>query len=62
MGLAMAKESILFNEENRDAQLAIVVILGLILLFMYPLAAVCGAILIAVPFIITWASGSRRNW
>jgi uncharacterized membrane protein YadS len=43
MGLAMAKESILFNDENRDVQLAIVVILGLILLFMYPLAAVCGA-------------------
>jgi uncharacterized membrane protein YadS len=38
----MAKESILFNEENRDAQLAIVVILGLILLFMYPLTAVWG--------------------
>jgi hypothetical protein len=62
MGLAMAKESILFNDENRDAQLAIVVILGLILLFMYPLAAVCGVIIIAVPFIITWALGSWRNW
>ncbi len=42
MGLAMAKESILFNDENRDAQLAIVVILALILLFIYPLALCVG--------------------
>jgi len=58
----MAKESILFPDEHRDAIIAIVVISGIILLFIYPLATVCGAILIAVPFIITRALGTWRNW
>jgi hypothetical protein len=57
----MAKESILFPDEHRDAVLAIVILLGIILLFMYPLAAVCGTIIIAVPFILTWALGSWRR-
>jgi hypothetical protein len=50
----MAKESILFSEENSDAQLAIVVILGILGLAFYPLTALCGIAIIAVPFIITW--------
>jgi hypothetical protein len=50
----MAKESILFSDERRDAQLLIVVIFGIFGLFFYPLAILCGLAIIAVPFIITW--------
>jgi hypothetical protein len=57
----MAKESILFNEETRDAQFGIVIILGILGLFMYPLTVVYGAIIIAVPFILTWAFGSWQR-
>ena len=57
----MAKESILFNEETRDAQFAIVVILGILGLFMYPLTVVYGAIIIAAPFVLTWAFCSWRR-
>jgi hypothetical protein len=51
----MAKESILFSDEHRDAQLAIVVIFGIFGLFYQPLLVVCGAVIMAVPFIVTWA-------
>jgi hypothetical protein len=50
----MAKNSILFSDEHGDAQLAIVVMLGILGLFFYPLTIVYGAAIIAVPFIITW--------
>jgi len=53
----MAKESILTSDENRDVQLGIAVILGILGLAFYPLAALCGIAIIAVPFIITWAFG-----
>jgi hypothetical protein len=56
----MAKTSIVFPDENRDKVIAIVLILGIILLFMYPLAAVVGAAIIAVPFIVTWAVNTGR--
>jgi len=55
--LDMAKESILFSDEHRDAQLAIVVIFGMFGLFYQPLLVVCGAVIMAVPFIVTWALG-----
>ncbi|MGZ4863654.1 MAG: hypothetical protein ACXV5H_04075 [Halobacteriota archaeon] len=53
----MAKESILFSDDHRDQQLAIVIIFGIIGLFYQPLVVVCGAVIIAVPFIVAWAFG-----
>jgi hypothetical protein len=57
----MAKESILFPDEHRDAILAMVIIFGIFGLFYQTLTVVYGAAIIAVPFIITWALGNWRR-
>jgi hypothetical protein len=51
----MARESFIANEENRDIQIGICVIFGILGIAFYPLAAVRGIVIIAAPFIITWA-------
>ncbi len=48
----MAKESIFFTPEDHDAQIAIVVILGVLALFMYPYYVIGGALIISAIFAI----------
>lgn len=56
----MAKESILFPDEHQDAIKAIVIILGIIGLFYQTLTVAYGAVILAVPFIVTWAVNTWR--